>query len=653
VAERGVPARAGRASYPRAVATFSLADQVGRVLGGRYRLVAPIGRGASANVFVAHDVTLKRKVAVKVLHAALAEDESFLRRFRAEAEQAGSLTHPNVMRVFDWGESGDGPFLVLEHLAGGSLRDMLDQGTRLSPSQALLVGLEAARALDYAHRRGLVHRDIKPANLLFDDEGRVCIADFGLARALAEAAWTEPVGTMLGTARYASPEQVQGQSVDGKADVYALALVLVEAVTGRVPFAADTTIATLMGRVGAELEVPPEMEVLGPVVAQAAAPEPPDRPDAGALARALEAIARRLPAPDPFPLAPPASAVVEVAADRGADLTELGASGGRDRVPAALAPVADGPPTAARPATAEDGPFVLPSARRRRRRWPWVALFLALVALGGGTGYAIVQLRIPEHPVPDLSGRTLEQARAEVADEKFELRVTGRRNDDVVPADQVIVQDPALGELREGQTIDVVLSLGPEPRTVPDLTALDQAAAEAALTGQDLAPVFVPQPHEDVPAGTVIDWSPVGETTKGAAVTVNVSAGPPAREVPDLTGRSFDEAKAKLAELGLKANRGEAFSNDVEPGVVIRTQPGPGASTPKGSTVTVVVSKGPNVVQVPQIVGRTVDEATELLTGVGLKVEAVVPSRGRRVLASDPAPGATVPRGTPVTLFAP
>src|SRR2546425_999764 len=152
----------------------------------------------------------------------------------------------------------------------GSLRTLLDRGHRLTPSQALLVGLEATRGLDYAHRRGFVHRDIKPANLLFDGEGRLRIADFGLARALAEAAWTEPAGAVLGTARYAAPEQVQGSSIDGKADVYALAVVLVEAVTGQVPFAADTTIATLMARLDRAIEAPPELGPLGPIVVLAA-----------------------------------------------------------------------------------------------------------------------------------------------------------------------------------------------------------------------------------------------------------------------------------------------------------------------------------------------------------------------------------------------
>src|SRR5580765_2909609 len=241
------------------VATSHLADQVGRVLGGRYRLVTPIGTGASAAVFAAEDVSLRRRVAVKVLHPALADDSAFLRRFRAEAQAVAALEHTNIVSVYDWGEDGGTPYLVLQLMSGGSLRNMLDAGHRLTPSQALIVGLETAHALDYAHRRGLVHRDIKPANLLFHADGRVCVADFGVARALAEAAWTEPSGAVLGTARYASPEQVQGASVDGKTDVYALALVLVESVTGQVPFAADTTIATLMARLNAPLTAPPEL----------------------------------------------------------------------------------------------------------------------------------------------------------------------------------------------------------------------------------------------------------------------------------------------------------------------------------------------------------------------------------------------------------
>ena len=245
------------------MATTPLTDQIGRVLGGRYRIVAPIGAGASARVYVADDITLRRRVAVKVLHAALADDDNFLRRFRAEAQAAASLNHPHVLGVYDWGHD-EVPYLVTEFLSGGSLRAMFDAGHRLSASQALLVGLEAARGLEYAHGEGLVHRDIKPANLLFGEKDRLRIADFGLARALAEAGWTEQDGSMVGTARYAAPEQARGERVGPPADVYALALTINECVSGEVPFVRDTAVATLMARVDTPLDPHPD---LGPLMA--------------------------------------------------------------------------------------------------------------------------------------------------------------------------------------------------------------------------------------------------------------------------------------------------------------------------------------------------------------------------------------------------
>ncbi|HKN92074.1 MAG TPA: serine/threonine-protein kinase, partial [Acidimicrobiia bacterium] len=284
--------------------TSGVADLAGRVLAGRYRLVAPIGTGASGRVYAAWDVKLQRKVAVKVLHAALADDAGFLRRFGAEAQLAASLHHPNVVAVYDWGED-ETPFMVLELLEGGSLRSLLDRGDRLSPAQAAAVGRQVAAGLDYAHARGLVHRDVKPANLLFDEHGTARVADFGLARALAEASWTEPAGAVLGTARYAAPEQVRGL-VDARSDVYSLALVLVEAVTGAVPFAADTSLATLLARVERHLEAPPELGALSPVLERAGRADPAGRfADARSFAAALSGAAASLPPPDPIALPGP------------------------------------------------------------------------------------------------------------------------------------------------------------------------------------------------------------------------------------------------------------------------------------------------------------------------------------------------------------
>ncbi|HEV3053460.1 MAG TPA: serine/threonine-protein kinase, partial [Solirubrobacteraceae bacterium] len=253
------------------------------MLADRYRLLAAIGSGGSGRVYVADDVRLRRRVAVKVLHGALADDAGFLRRFRAEAQLAASLHHPNIATVYDWGEDAV-PFMVLELLSGGSLRGMLDEGIRLSPAQAAHTGRFVAAALSYAHSRGLVHRDIKPANLLFDEHGIVRVADFGLARALAEASWTEPAGAVVGTARYAAPEQATGAPLDGRADLYSLAVVLVEAVTGTVPAVADTAIGTLAVRTHTALVAPLALGRLGPVVEQAGRPEPADRyPDAATM----------------------------------------------------------------------------------------------------------------------------------------------------------------------------------------------------------------------------------------------------------------------------------------------------------------------------------------------------------------------------------
>src|SRR5450755_1825317 len=279
-----------------------VSDLAGRVLAGRYLLHGAVGTGASGRVYVADDTRLRRRVAVKVLHAALAEDAAFLRRFRAEAQLAASLHHPHIVTVHDWGDD-DVPFMVLELLEGGSLRSMLDQDTYLTVSQAARVGRDVASALEYAHARGVLHRDIKPANLLFDEHGIVRVADFGLARALAEASWTEPAGAVFGTARYASPEQARGAQLDARSDLYSLALVLVEAVTGSIPFAADTTIGTLAARTQSPIVAPAEMGPLQAPVERSGQIDPDDRyPDAATMEAALADVIETLPKPEPLVL---------------------------------------------------------------------------------------------------------------------------------------------------------------------------------------------------------------------------------------------------------------------------------------------------------------------------------------------------------------
>ncbi len=260
-------------------------------------------------VYVAEDLTLRRRVAVKVLHPGLAGDERFRRRFRAEAHASAQLSHPHIVAVFDWADAetrSDGQvepaYLVSELLGGGSLRSLLDQHRTLSLSQTLLIGLQAAQGLAHAHARGFVHRDIKPANLLFDGGGRLRIADFGIARALAEAAWTEPEDSLIGTARYAAPEQAAGGPVEGRSDVYSLAITMVEAATGEVPLSASTALATMVMRQGADLPIPDSLGPMVDVLREAGRADVRTRLTAAELVDVLLALAPSLPRPAPLPL---------------------------------------------------------------------------------------------------------------------------------------------------------------------------------------------------------------------------------------------------------------------------------------------------------------------------------------------------------------
>ncbi|MGH9189032.1 MAG: PASTA domain-containing protein [Acidimicrobiales bacterium] len=670
------------------MASTRIADHIGRVLGDRYRLVAAIGTGSSAHVFLADDVRLRRRVAVKILHPALASDESFLRRFRAEARAAAALNHPNIMAVYDWGEEADGPYLVCEYLGGGSLRTMLDRGSRLSPSQALMVGLEAAQGLDYAHRRGLVHRDIKPANLLFDDDGRLRIADFGLARALAEATWTEPAGAVLGTARYASPEQARGAPVDGKADVYALALVLVESVTGQVPFAADTTVATLMGRVDQSLPTPPELGPLGPVVARAGRVDAGERLDAAALASALRSCAVELPSPGRLPLAgtstfdPLQRPVLVDPTDIG-DATVASVADPRDLGDGAyMADLGEGDPTVAVPAPAslEDptsaysrapGPTrAAPAAYdqgtpagvaaganpagRRRRRWPVVVmLFLVLAGVGAGVATLVVKTRVPTHAVPRLTGLDQAQATASLKGLGFDVVFTPEFSE-TVPAGQVISQDPAAGvRLEEGKQVRLLVSDGPPPSPVPDLTGLTQAEAQAEIekAGHEVGKVTTTN-SETVRTGVVLDWSHRGESPpKGTEIDLNVSAGPEKRTVPEVIGDLFDDVVDRLRGLGLVGVRADAYSDDDDSkGKVVDVSPNPGERVDKGSKVTLTVSSGrPSV---PSLIGLSFDAAKAKLADAGLKASGPFgPSITGRVFNTVPASGTKVKPGSTVVVY--
>jgi serine/threonine-protein kinase len=549
------------------------------------------------------------------------------------------------MAVFDWGEDAGTPFLITEYLAGGSLRTILDRGRQLTPSQALLVGLQAARGLDFAHRRGLVHRDIKPANLLFDDDARLRIADFGLARALAEAAWTEPAGAVLGTARYAAPEQVKGSSLDGKADVYALAVVLVEAVTGQVPFAADTTIATLMARVDRPLDVPESLGPLRETLAAAGQPEPADRPDAASFAAAFDLAARDMARPEALPLA----------GSLGLDETAVIVP----RDPTNMAP--------ARPRADLGGPTVVhdrvepmaaaAAAGGRRRRWRWLAWVLAgLVAFGLGAGVFIAATRstTPTHVMPQVENLALADATTQLHALKLRTATRHVRIDGTTAG--IVVHQSVLAKqkVKEGSTVTLDVSDGPTLHAVPAVASLTTDAAKNALTAAGFVPNVTTKRFDDkIVADVVLDWAPKGDHPKGTKVDLVVSAGP--RRVPtDLKGKTFAAAQAQLKALGLTAVALEDYTDDVQAGQVYGSDPPPGSPVSEGAQITLKVSKGKLHVQVPSdIIGMTADQARARLAQVGLVMGSVYGPNGgsRRVFATNPSPGATLPRGSAVDVF--
>ena len=611
-----------------------------------------------------------------------------------------------MLRVFDWGEDADGPYLVLEYLGGGSLRDLLDRDIRLSLSQAAQLGTEVAQGLAYAHVRGLVHRDIKPANLLFDEEGRVRVADFGVARALAEAAWTEPAGAMVGTARYISPEAAEGKPVDGRADVYSLALVLYEAVTGTVPFVTDTTMGTLAARIGQPL---PHHDALGPlddVLARAAAPDVASRLDAAGLGARLGALAAALPTPSPLPLvmprveesapisgfrAPGVSELTDSGIALGATTTTTttGAAAGAGAPAASTTTTTDGtaiaPGLAGAPVGTKAGPGEIfdaepsgggrssrgmssgggPGApfkpRRSRRTWWIVGAVAAAVIIAAGLVAAFeTKLFTPSHPTPTVVNLSVAQARAALDKVHMNLREGVPVKSITVGAGDVVTQSPKPGvSQKEGSTVTVVLSDGKPDVTVPSLAGMTCAEATTALQAAHFQAVCGTGTYSNdvTTPGVLVLWS-IGSTPNpskapyGSTISLEPSLGHDPATVPSIpTSYTFAQAQAALQAVGLTATQNNESNATVPSGQVISTSPASGASAAYGSAVTVNVSTGPPTTTVPNVIGDTVTQATSVLQQDGLSVSGVSGSPNNAVSGTQPSVGSTVPTSSSVQIF--
>ncbi|WP_036321585.1 Stk1 family PASTA domain-containing Ser/Thr kinase [Microbispora sp. ATCC PTA-5024] len=649
---------------------------VGQVLDGRYRVESRIARGGMASVYLALDVRLDRTVAVKVMHRSLAEDPQFVRRFIGEAKSVASLSHPNIVHVFDQGTDGAHVYLSMEYVPGKTLRDVLRLRGRLPAREALEMVIPVLAALGAAHQAGMVHRDVKPENVLLTDDGRVKVVDFGLARAV-EATNQTKTGMMIGTIGYMSPEQVTTGTADVRSDVYATGIMLFELLTGRQPYAGETPMSVAYRHVHETVpapssvvpDIPPSIDAL---VAAATDKDPARRPaDATAMLVAAVDAHRSLPRtgntgsytgptglqPGSLsgPTAPPPAAAAGTAPPYGTgQYLSPGAQPGAAHT--MIQPRSDLP-------IGHDGE---PAARRRRFRPNWLVLGLALVMVAGValTGWWFSQGRYVK--VPDLVGRNIKVARQQAQQAGFEVRIGKARFDDKAAKDTVLDTDPGAGaEIARGAVVTLIPSAGPETIPVPKVEGLTEADARAQVAAVGLVVGRVSKSASDtVPRGQVIRTSPmVGKRIKkGGTVNLVVSAG---LLMPDVTQMMRDQAEKFLRDKGFNVQIDETADN-TPPGTVIAQDPSGGSEVAAGAVVHLTVSKGPDTgwhwpwendnseappdfVVVPDVRFKDVNDAVSELKAAGFQVKVRNLVGTRRVVGENPL--GQQPMGTRITIW--
>jgi serine/threonine-protein kinase len=585
---------------------------------------------------------------------------------------AATLDHPNLVRVEDWGVEDVGDrtvaYLVVEQLTGGTLQDIVDRGRQLSPSQALLVGLDVCRGLDYAHKRGVVHQEIRPGNIVFGDDRRARVANLGLARALAEDVWSNPSSVEQERALYASPEQGLGRAVDDRTDVYSLVLTLVQAVTGQVPFAADSTVATLSTRVDKLMPVSADLGPLASVFEKAGRPDPAERSTAAEFGRALVQIAENLPRPAPLPIV--STGLFEnPTSSRPRPAVSQDAEPRRDAAPVDAA-------TAAPALTVRDQPLDVqvtgappagtgaPPASHALR---WIAAAVVVVALAVGGVLLYRSTSETTNTVPGLVGLSAGEAENQVAEFGWDVSVVEEVSDDVARGNVIRTEPEGGSALSSGDPFQLVVSSGPPPSTLVDLVGSTLDDARATIEDRGLVLDVAERVYDErVKKGVVISWdvpeqpgqqSAGEEVLQGTTVTVVVSDGPAPREVPNVIGVRFRAASRELEALQLVVVRADdVFSDSIAKGAVVSQSVQGGESVRRGTEVTLTVSKGPDLVVVPRLRGLDFPGLRNALTDAGFVIgEITGPRRGELVdVLVDGEPirrGDEFPRGTVVDLL--
>ncbi|MFE2935216.1 Stk1 family PASTA domain-containing Ser/Thr kinase [Streptomyces sp. NPDC059278] len=620
---------------------------VGQLLDGRYRVDARIAVGGMATVYRAVDTRLDRVLALKVMHPALATDASFVERFIREAKSVARLAHPNVVAVFDQGAQGQYVYLAMEYVAGCTLRDVLRDRGALQPRAALDILEPVLAALGAAHRAGFVHRDMKPENVLIGDDGRVKVADFGLVRAVGTV--TNTTGSVLGTVSYLAPEQIEDGSADTRTDVYACGVVLYEMLTGAKPHGGETPAQVLYQHLNEPVPAPsaavPGLPAeLDDLVASATARNPEARPfDAVALLAETRAARSGLTDAQLDAVPPQATAETHDAAeDRTSVIPRLLPAGqgvshhtSRLEVPQQTAPQDRG--------------------RRGPRRSVIAVVVAVLLALGIGTGVWYINSG-QFTQVPLLLGQTEKDARQRLSKAGLEVKGVERAYSDTVDRGKIISSDPGPGDrVRGNDAVKLVVSRGPEIVKVPDVQDLSLADARRELKKVGLVPGMVTKEFsEETVRGDVIRTDPAAGTERhpDSAVALHVSKGTPV-DVPDVTGLSVQDATATLADEGLKAKvlPGRVDSPE-DAGDIARQSPGRGTEAAEGDTIELTVSDGPRMIDVPDVTGKDVDEATSELKGAGFEVKVDRPflSFSDTIASQSVDGGEQAPEGSTITI---
>ena len=585
------------------------------LIDNRYKVLSKLGSGGMADVFLAEDEQLSRKVALKLLYERFAADPDFVERFRREAQAAAGLQHPNVVSVYDRGEYGDTYYIAMEYLPGRSLKQLIREEAPLAPLRAIEIVLQILKAARFAHRRGVIHRDLKPHNVIVDDADQAKVTDFGIARAGASD-MTE-TGSIMGTAQYLSPEQAQGFSVGAGSDLYSVGVVLYEMLTGRVPFDADSPVTIALKHVSeapvppSQLNplVPPELEQ---VVLWVLNKNPSDRPaDADQLITALEHAKVSIMSEASGQNTARMAAVAALAA--------AGAGGG-GALGALVSPEAAPPP-----GPSSNGSSVTQERERydrERNPWlPWLIGLLVILLVAGAAAAAYFISRPKQRVVPPVTGLTLPVARAILQRANFTvnpINITSAR-----PPGIVVSESPSQGQKADkGSTVTLSVSGGLGDTTIPSVVGLPAVSARRQLIRARLRVHDQPQASQQVPKGDAVGTDPkAGQTVAGGTgVTLFISSGKPTKQVPNVVNQDQATASAELTAAGFNVASTPQVSTTVTPGNVISQKPAGNANAAPGSTVVITVAKAPPNVAVPSVVGDTPSSARSALTGAGFTV---------------------------------